>query len=92
MGLVGNIKQEATSSLKEGEPSSAFKADKIAHQQTLDCYCPTVTVRSLLKFLTISRVIELHFKGDGSHWKSNTRGSKFSEGKMGKVAKGEKQK
>ena len=54
MGLVGNIKQEATSSLKEGEPSSAFKADKIAHQQTLDCYCPTVSVLILNCYCSIS--------------------------------------
>jgi hypothetical protein len=28
----------------KGEPSSAPKTVKIAHQQTLDCYYPTVTV------------------------------------------------
>jgi len=44
MGVIGKLKQEAASSLKEGEPSSASKTDTIAHQQTLDCYCPTVTV------------------------------------------------
>jgi hypothetical protein len=37
MGLVGKLKQEAASSLKEGEHSSASKPDKIAHQQTLVC-------------------------------------------------------
>jgi hypothetical protein len=52
---------------------------KIAHQWTLDYYCPTVTVRPLFQFLTISRVIELHFKRDWSHWKAKTRGYKFSE-------------
>jgi len=26
--------------MKEGESSFASKPDKIAHQQTLDCYCP----------------------------------------------------
>jgi hypothetical protein len=44
MGLVGKLIHEATSSLQEGEPSSASKAGKIAHQQTLDFYCPIVTV------------------------------------------------
>jgi len=44
MGLVGKLIHEATSSLKEGEPSSASKEGKIAHQQTLDCYRPTITV------------------------------------------------
>jgi hypothetical protein len=71
-GLVGKIRHEATSSLNEGEPSSASKTVKIAHQQTLECYCPTVIVRPLLKFLTISRVIELHFKREWSRWKSKT--------------------
>jgi hypothetical protein len=69
MGLVGKLKQEAASSLKEGEHSSASKTDKIAHQQTLDCYCRTVTVLilncyclTLLRFLTISRVVQLDLK------------------------------
>ena len=69
MGLVGKLVHEDTRSLKEGQPSFASKADKIAHQQTLDCYCRTVTVlllncycSTLLRFLTISRVIELHLK------------------------------
>jgi hypothetical protein len=44
MGLVGKLVHEDTSSLQEGEPSFASKADKIAQQQTLDCYRPTVTV------------------------------------------------
>jgi hypothetical protein len=39
MRLVGKLIHEATSSLKEGEPSSASKEGKIAHQQTVDCYC-----------------------------------------------------
>jgi hypothetical protein len=39
MGLVGKLVHEDTSSLKEGEPSFASMADKIAHQQKLDCYC-----------------------------------------------------
>jgi len=39
MGLVGKLRHEDTSSLKEIEPSSACKTDKIAHQLTLDCYC-----------------------------------------------------
>jgi hypothetical protein len=44
MGLDGKLRHEVASSLKEGEPSFASKADKIAQQQTLDCYRPTVTV------------------------------------------------
>jgi hypothetical protein len=32
MGLVGKLKQEAASSLKEGEHSSAFKTGRIAPQ------------------------------------------------------------
>ena len=44
MGVVGMLKPEATSSFKEGEPSSASKTGKIAYQQTWECYCPTVTV------------------------------------------------
>jgi hypothetical protein len=44
MGLVGKLRHEVASSLKEEEPSTASKAGKIAHQQTLECYCPTVTV------------------------------------------------
>jgi hypothetical protein len=69
MGLVGKLGHEDTSSVKNGEPSFVSKADRIAHQQTLDCYCRTVTVlllncysSTLLRFLTISRVIELHLK------------------------------
>jgi hypothetical protein len=75
MGLVGKLVHEAASSLKEGETSFASKADKIAHQQTLDCYCQTVTILklncycpTLLRFLTISQVIELHLKGNGCRW------------------------
>jgi len=34
----------------------------------------TVTVQPLLGVLTISRVIELHFKQDWSRWKAKTRG------------------
>jgi len=44
MALVGKLKQEVASSLKEGEHSTASKADKIAHQQTFECYCPAVSV------------------------------------------------
>jgi len=44
IGLVGKLRHEVTSSLKKGEPISAPKIVKSAHQQTLDCYCPTVTV------------------------------------------------
>jgi len=46
---------------------------------TLNCYCPTVAVWTLIRFLTISRVLELHFKWDWSRWKAKTRGYKFSE-------------
>ena len=73
MGLVGKLKQEAASCLKEGEHSFVSKTGTIAHQQTLDCYCRTVTVllfncycSNLLRFLTISKVMELHLKQDGS--------------------------
>jgi hypothetical protein len=41
----------------------------------------TVTVRPLLRVLTISRVIKLHFKRDWSCWKAKTRGYKCSEGR-----------
>jgi hypothetical protein len=88
MGLVGKLVHEDTSFLKEGEHSSASKRSKIAHQQTLDCYSRTVTVLilncyspTLLRFLTISIVIELHLKRDGSRWKASTRGYRFSEGR-----------
>jgi hypothetical protein len=37
----------------------------------------TVTIRPLFRFLTISGVIELHFKRDWSRWKAKTRGYKF---------------
>jgi hypothetical protein len=30
--------------VQEGDPSSASKNVKITYEQTLDCYCPTVTV------------------------------------------------
>jgi hypothetical protein len=36
-----------------------------------------VIVRRLLRFLAISRVIDLHFKRDFSRWKAMTRGYKF---------------
>jgi hypothetical protein len=44
VSLVGKLKHEATSSLKEGELSFASKTVKIAHQQTFgpllsNCYC-----------------------------------------------------
>ena len=68
MALIGKLKNEAASSLKEREHISASKTGTIAHQQTLVCYCRTVTVRPLLRFLTISSVLELHFKQDGSCW------------------------
>jgi hypothetical protein len=41
----------------------------------------TVTVRPLLRFLTISWVIELRFKLDWSRWKAKTLGYKFSLGR-----------
>jgi hypothetical protein len=41
--------------------------------------CPTIAVWTLIRFLTISRVLELHFKWDWSHWKAKTRCYKFSE-------------
>jgi hypothetical protein len=51
MGLVGKLIHEATSFMKEGEPSSASKAGKIAHQQTLDCYC--LDIELLLSHLSL---------------------------------------
>jgi hypothetical protein len=55
----------------------------------LNCFCLnfklslsrhwTITVRPLLRFLTISRVIELFFKQDWYRWKAKTWGYKFSE-------------
>ena len=55
----------------------------------LNCYCLifelllsrhwTVTVRPLLRFLTISRVIELRCKQDWSRWKTKTWGYKSPE-------------
>ena len=47
MALVGKLVHEDTSSLKERVPSSASKTSKIAHQQTVDCYCRTVSVMIL---------------------------------------------
>jgi hypothetical protein len=57
----------------------------------LNCFCLnpelslsrhwTVTVQPLLRFLTISRVIELCFKRDWSRWKAKTWGYKFSVGR-----------
>ena len=35
----------------------------------------------LFRFLTISRVLELHFKWDWSRWKAKTRGYRSSEGR-----------
>jgi hypothetical protein len=55
----------------------------------LNCYCfvfeqllsSEVAFRPFFRFLTIYRVLELHFKRDWSHWKANTRGYKSSEGR-----------
>jgi len=41
----------------------------------------TVTVWTLIRFFTISRVLELHFKWDWFRWKAKTRGYKFSKGR-----------
>jgi hypothetical protein len=49
-------------------------------QLLLSCFW-TVTVQPLLKFLTISWVIELYFKRGWPRWKAKTRGYKFSEGR-----------
>jgi len=54
IGLVENLRHEVISSLKEGEPRSASKTLKIAHPQTLDCYCPTVTVLKLICYCLTS--------------------------------------
>jgi len=59
----------------QGEPSFASKIVKIAHQQTLGLLLSvflTLTVRPLLKFLTISGVIELRFKQNLCRWKAKT--------------------
>ena len=48
---------------------------------TVTVFFWTVTFRPLLRFLTISRVIELHFKRDWSCWKAKTWSYKFSEGR-----------
>jgi hypothetical protein len=58
-----------------GEPSFASKIVKIAHQQTLGLLLPvfgTVIVLPLLRFLTISGVIELRFKQNLCRWKAKT--------------------
>jgi hypothetical protein len=54
MGLVGKLKQEAASCLKEGEHSFVSKTGTIAHQQTLDCYCPSVSVLILNSYCPTS--------------------------------------
>ena len=41
----------------------------------------TITLRPLLRVLTISRVIELCFKRDSSRWKAKIQGYKFSIGR-----------
>ena len=72
------LRHVATTIMPNEEPGSASKTVKIAHH--LYCYCLvfwTVTVWPLLIYLTISRVIELRFKWDQSHWKAKTWGYKF---------------
>jgi len=62
------------------EPSSASKIVNIAHQRTLWLLLSvfwTVTVWPLLRFLTISGVIELRFKRNLCRWKDKTWGYKF---------------
>ena len=54
MALIGKLKDEAASSLKEREHSSASKTGTIAHQQTLVCYCRTVTVMLMNCYCPIS--------------------------------------
>jgi hypothetical protein len=65
--------------MHQGEPSSASKIVKIAHQQTLGlllstCYCLLfeLLLSDLYSELTISGVIELRFKRDLSRWKAKT--------------------
>jgi len=73
--VVGKIRHEATSSMIWEEPISASKIVKIAHQQTLGLLLSvflTVTVWPLLRFLTISGVIELRFKRNLCRWKDKT--------------------
>jgi len=66
------------------EPSYASKVVKSLINKRLNCYCPTVTVHfwtvtvwPLLRFLTISGVIELRFKHNLWRWKGKTWGYKF---------------
>ena len=54
MALIGKLKDEAASSLKEREHISASKTGTIAHQQTLVCYCRTVTVMLMNGYCPIS--------------------------------------
>jgi len=57
------------------EPISASKIVKITHQQTLGLLLSvflTVTVLPLLRFLTISGVIELRFNRNLCRWKDIT--------------------
>jgi hypothetical protein len=68
----------------------------LSNRYYLNCCCPTVVVWTVVVqrllsnrcylntnqiFLTIYRVLELHFKWDWSHWKAKTWGYKFSEGR-----------
>ena len=61
------------------EPSYASNVVQNTHQQKLGLCCPTVTVhfrtvtvRPLLRFLTISGVIELRFNRNLWRWKGKT--------------------
>ena len=65
-------------------PVLPLRYSKLLINKCLDCYCPTVTVHfwtvtvwPLLRFLTISGVIELWFKRNLWHWKGKTWGYKF---------------
>jgi hypothetical protein len=53
----------------------------LSNRYCLNCCCPTIAVWTLIRFLTISKVLELHFKLDWYRWKAKTRGYKFSEGR-----------
>jgi len=52
----------------------------LSNRCCLNCYCLIIAVWTLIRFLTISRVLELHFKWDWSRWKAKTWDYKFFEG------------
>jgi hypothetical protein len=76
----------ATSSMIKKNPVLPLRYSKSLINKNFDCYCPTftvnfwtVTVWPLLKFLTISGVIELQFKRNLWRWKGKTCSYKFND-------------